>query len=92
MVIFAMGGGLSAVVRSLLNALVEAHHQAILNSLLGLLQVAGLMVAGPAFFEALRVGIDLGGGWIGLPFIIAAACGAMATAIVFIFRLPTQNR
>ena len=83
-----MGSGFAAVVRSLLNAFVEPHHQAILNSLLALLQNVGLMVAGPVFFEGLRIGINLGGGWIGLPFVMAAACGGVATAIVFVFRLP----
>lgn len=91
LVVFSLGCGFSAVVRSLLNAYVEAHHQAILNSLLALLQSVGLMIASPVFFEALRVGIDLGGGWIGLPFVLAAACGALATIFVFVFRLPREG-
>ena len=77
--------------RSLLSAFVEAHHQAILNSLLGLFQSLGVMLAGPVLFGALQVGIDMGGAWIGLPFIIAAICGACATLMVFIYRLPADR-
>ncbi|KXJ91608.1 major facilitator superfamily domain-containing protein [Microdochium bolleyi] len=88
LVVFGLAGGMAVAVRSLLNALVEPHHVGMLNTMLGLLEQVGLMVAGPLFSQALKTGIDLGGAWIGLPFLVAAAYMVVATGIVFLFRVP----
>jgi len=87
-----MGSGFNAVLRSLLNSFVESHHQAILNSLLGLLEYVGIMVASPLLFAALDKGNQLGGIWTGLPFFAATIALAAATAIVFVFRLPPGSQ
>ncbi len=83
-----MGSGFSSVVRSLLNAFIKAHHQAMLNSLLGVLQYVAVAMAAPMLSRAMQAGIAMGGAWMGLPFLVAAACAATAAVIVFLFRLP----
>ncbi len=80
------------MVRSLLNAMVESHHLAILNSLVGLIEFTGLMVAAPVLFDALHTGLKMGGLWAGLPFFITAFTLGLATLVVFAFRLPPGSR
>lgn len=90
LVIFGLAGGMAVAVRSLLNALVESHHVGMLNTSLGLLEQVGLMAAGPLFSKALKTGIELGGAWIGLPFLVAGAYMCVATGIVVLFRVPRE--
>lgn len=88
LVVFSMGGGFTSLMRSLISAFVESHHQAILNSTIGLFEFSGLMVTGPVLFGALQKGLDMGGLWIGLPFMYAAAIMGLSTAIAFAFQIP----
>ncbi|ROV93801.1 hypothetical protein VMCG_08796 [Cytospora schulzeri] len=88
LVLLAGGCGLPPLLRSLLNALVEPHHVGILNTLLGFLDTLGVMIAAPIFSQALGKGIQLGGGWIGLPFAAGACIAALATGILWAYRLP----
>lgn len=88
LVVFSLGGGYSATMRSLLNAFVEPHHLAMLNTLLGLLEFSGLMVAAPVLFGALQKGVALGGALTGLPFIISAGMCLVSTVVVAVFRIP----
>jgi len=90
LVVFGFSGGMAVAVRSLLNALVESHHVGMLNTVLGLLEQVGLMAAGPLFSKALKTGIELGGGWIGLPFLVAGAYMCIATGIVVLFKAPRE--
>lgn len=88
LVLLAGGCGLPPLLRSLLNALVEPHHVGTLNTLLAFMDTLGLMTAAPVFSQALRRGIEMGGGWIGLPFVVAACITAVATGILWVYRLP----
>lgn len=88
LVVFSLGGGYSATMHSLLNSFVEPHHLAMLNTLLGMLEVSGLMVAAPLLFGALQRGVALGGAWTGLPFMLAAGMCLVSTVIVVVFRIP----
>ncbi|KAL1894895.1 hypothetical protein Sste5346_005582 [Sporothrix stenoceras] len=90
LVVFSLGGGYSATMRSLLNAFVEPHHLAMLNTLLGLLEFSGLMVAAPVLFGALQKGVALGGAWTGLPFILSAGMCLVSTVVVVVFRIPQK--
>ena len=83
--------GMSSTLRSLLNGFVEAHHIATLNVLIALLDYAGIMVASPILFGLLKKGVELGGGWIGLPYLFAAALFLVATVIVFAFKVPAES-
>jgi len=91
LVFFALGTGLSALIRSLLNSLVEEHHVGMLNTLVGFLETTGLMVAGPVLAKSLSLGIRLGGGWIGLPFLTAMGFFVFSTFIVSVYRLPPPS-
>jgi len=87
----SLGGGISQLTRSLLNSLVEEHHLGVVNSLVAFMEMTGLMMAGPVLAKSLSIGMQWGGPWIGLPFLIAAGFLAIATAILFVFR-PSPGR
>lgn len=88
LVLLAGGCGLPPLLRSLLNALVEPHHVGLLNTVVSFLETMGVMVAAPVFSWTLRVGIELGGGWLGLPFAVGTAITCVSTAIICVYRIP----
>lgn len=91
LVLLAGGCGLPPLLRSLLNALVEPRHVGRLNTAVGFLETLGIMLAAPVFSWAMQSGIELGGGWIGLPFAAATAIACVAAVLVFGYRLPREE-
>nr|CDP23935.1 Putative protein of unknown function [Podospora anserina S mat+] len=87
---FALGSGITSVIRSLLNSLVEEHHVGTVNTLVGFMENVGMMAAGPLLAKSLSLGLELGGLWVGLPLITAGMFIATSTAILWIFRLPRR--
>ncbi|KAK3683305.1 hypothetical protein B0T22DRAFT_244719 [Podospora appendiculata] len=69
----ALGWGLFPFLRSLSTGLVEPHHVARLNSCIGVFDTAGLMVGSPLLAALFTKGIEVGGVWFGLPFLVCAA-------------------
>ncbi|KAK9777815.1 putative Major facilitator superfamily domain-containing protein [Seiridium cardinale] len=92
LVIFALSGGMLGVLRSLLSSMVEPRHMGTLNSLIAVLEMVGLMIAGPSLFWSLRLGIEWGGGWSGLPFFCAAAMLSVSTAVVSFLPIRKKQR
>lgn len=88
---FALGTGMSSIIRSLLNGMVEEHHVGTVNTLVGFMEMVGLMMAGPLLAESLSIGLNLGGAWIGLPFLTAGLFFITSTAILWSFRLPSSG-
>lgn len=89
---FALGSGMVPLIRSLLNALVEEHHVGTVNSLVGFMEMVGMTMAGPLLAESLKTGLNLGGAWIGLPFVTAGLFFVVSTTILWAFRLPNGRR
>ncbi|KAK3311005.1 major facilitator superfamily domain-containing protein [Chaetomium strumarium] len=87
----AIGSGMTALIRSLLNALVEEHHVGTVNSLVGFMEMVGGTAAGPLLAASLRTGLDLGGAWIGLPFITSGSFFMVSVTILWVFRLPNET-
>lgn len=90
LVLLAGGCGLGPLLRGLLNALVEPHHVGIMNTVVGILETAGIMVGSPVFSWSFRKGMEMGGGWIGLPFAAGTLITCGATAIVWVYRIPGE--
>ncbi|KAK0730321.1 major facilitator superfamily domain-containing protein [Lasiosphaeris hirsuta] len=88
----SLGSGMSSLVRSLMNALVEEHHVGTVNTMVSFMETAGAMIAGPLLAKSWSIGMHLGGFWIGLPFFTAGLFFTTATAILFMFRLPAGRR
>ena len=77
LVINSMGWGLFTFLRSLLTSLVEAHHVARLNTLIGVFDTVGYMIGSPLLALLFETGLELGGVWSGLPFLFCAVVVAM---------------
>jgi MFS family permease len=88
LVIFSFGSGFPALFRALICAVVEPHTLGTLNTAIAMTESLMGLVSSPALGWLLSKGIDLGGGWMGLPFMVSAALVAVVTALLFIFRLP----
>ncbi|KAJ5971438.1 MFS general substrate transporter [Penicillium vulpinum] len=85
--IYTAGSGFSTFARSLISSLTDPTMMGTLYSTLALMDTLGSLLAGPMMSWAFRWGMNLGGVWLGMPYIISAAlCGAM-TAVIFLIRL-----
>lgn len=89
LVIISLGGGYNVLIRSLLTSIVEANHVGTLYNTIAVTETVGLVIAGPLLSASFRRGLEMGGAWIGLPFIVAG--GLFVTAIVVVFSIRLQN-
>jgi hypothetical protein len=55
------------------------------------MRCTGAIVAGPLLAEAMRAGLRLGGGWIGLAFIVAGVLQVFAACVVFSVKDRTKE-
>ncbi|KAK3497675.1 major facilitator superfamily domain-containing protein [Neurospora hispaniola] len=91
MILFALGSGLGSTLRSLLNALVDEEHMGLLNSVVGWLEMVGIMVAGPVLAEGMSEGLRKGGGWVGLPFWMAGGLLTGASGLVWVVQAGGED-
>ncbi|KAJ5655118.1 MFS general substrate transporter [Penicillium lividum] len=85
--IYTTGSGFGTFARSLISSLMEPTMMGALYSTLGLMDTLGSLLAGPMMAWAFRWGMNMGGAWLGMPYLISAVlCGAM-TVIIFLIRL-----
>lgn len=78
----SLGWGLTLFLRSLMTSLVEEHHIARLNTLVGVVDTMGFMIGSPFLAWAFGKGLELGGWQTGLPFLICA--GSLGVVVIFL--------
>lgn len=61
-----------------------------LNTVVGILEAMGIMVGSPVFSWGFRKGMEMGGGWVGLPFAAGTVITAGAAVVVWGYRIPGQ--
>ncbi|KAL3467370.1 major facilitator superfamily domain-containing protein [Aspergillus heterothallicus] len=88
--LLALGWGFYSALRSVASALVSEDHVALLNTAIALVQGVGAVVAGPALAGAFGLGMRMGGGWIGLPYLVSASLVAVAGALTGVVRLDSR--
>ncbi|ODA83166.1 hypothetical protein RJ55_01677 [Drechmeria coniospora] len=86
----SLGVGFIALCRALLNAIVEPHTIATLNTTISTLETLVGLVGAPALGWLLGRGIELGGPWFGLPFLVTAICSAFVLVAVIAFKVPND--
>lgn len=69
--ITALGSGLPPLCRSLITSFVDKQHTTQLYTLIGIVEAVGGLYAGPVLAWCLSKGMELGGGWLGLPYFLA---------------------
>ncbi|KAJ4263465.1 hypothetical protein NW762_006284 [Fusarium torreyae] len=82
-----IGNSFVALSRALVTAVVEPHTVATLNTTIALTEVIMGLTA-PAMSWFLARGIELGGSWIGLPFLVATILALGTATMMFVLRLP----
>ncbi|KAK6081575.1 ATP synthase F0 [Seiridium cupressi] len=86
-ILFGLGAGYSSSVRGLLTTLTDAPHRSLVFSIMGTLDIIGTLIGGPLWPAIYHVGLGLGGLYVGLPFIVAAAMFALVFASVEVTRV-----
>ncbi|CAK7275358.1 hypothetical protein SEPCBS119000_006651 [Sporothrix epigloea] len=79
----SLGGGMYLVLRSMLTELVDPTHVALLMTASGLFLTISELISGPLLAQLFRLGLELGGVWLGLPFFASAAMLTVSAIMVF---------
>ncbi|KAL7947597.1 major facilitator superfamily domain-containing protein [Trichoderma barbatum] len=89
MVITNLGQGVSTLCRALLNAVVEPHTIAILNTTMSTMETLMGFIGSPVMGFLLSRGMELGGMWMGLPYIATTLLGFGVMVAIFLVRIPS---
>jgi MFS family permease len=92
--LMTLGSGYNLVVRSLLASTVEKNHVGTMYTVIGTIETVGILVSGPLLAITFRVGMEVDGGWLGLPYIVAGlllSLAAVTVCLVRVSRLEPQQ-
>ncbi|KAF8243213.1 hypothetical protein K440DRAFT_77325 [Wilcoxina mikolae CBS 423.85] len=89
LIVDTLGSGFGASTRSLATTMVHPSNIGKLYTSIAVFDTLGALVGGPSISLAFQWGIKLGGGWIGLPFLVLAMLSAVVTVVVFMVRLAS---
>ncbi|KAJ5697925.1 hypothetical protein N7488_011609 [Penicillium malachiteum] len=87
----SLGGGLGPLARSLANSFVSAEDISKLNTLMGIVETAGSLFAGPALAWMFEVGMKKDGLFIGLPYFGLAAAFSLCVFGLFLVHAPFEE-
>ncbi|GKT92273.1 major facilitator superfamily transporter [Colletotrichum tofieldiae] len=90
--ILALGAGWGSYVRSLCAVYVDAAHRTRLYSIISLVETAGMTYTQPMLAGLFSLGMDLGGFWIGLPYLGVAGFCMAALGLLLLVRLPPPEK
>lgn len=85
--VHTLGSGTAALVRSLMAGLVKPTEVARLFTVMSLLEIVSVLVASPLVASLYETGLKIGGGWVGLPFLVGGTLFAVATVAILALRL-----
>ena len=87
-IIYALGNGFSAAVRSLITSLVRQDQVSRLYAMLAILDTIGNLLSGPMLSQAYSWGLHRGGLWSGAAFVLVALLFVVTCFPIFLFKLP----
>lgn len=83
--LFALGNGYPPLLRSLLASIVDKRHVNTMYTIISVFESMGSIVAGPLLAASFRLGMNMDGAWIGLPFLMTGCLfGSAAVAVIAI--------
>lgn len=91
MVVQTMGAGFVFATRSLITTLVQRNQTARLYTVIEILQAVGTIIASPTMTAFFQWGLDLGGFWTGLAWMVASGFFGLVAAVVWAFRVPPSG-
>lgn len=89
--VHTLGSGTVALLPSLMAGLVQPTEVARLFTVMSLVQTVSVLVASPVMASLYRRGLRMGGGWVGLPFLVGGALFAVATGAIWALRLDRSK-
>lgn len=87
LVIFQLGCGFEFAFRGLTTELVDESHVAMLFTAQSVFMTLSEVAAGPVLAGLYRKGLDLGGFWLSMPFLVSTFLFATTTVITFVVRV-----
>ncbi|KAK0656432.1 major facilitator superfamily domain-containing protein [Cercophora newfieldiana] len=90
-VIASLGLAFTVPTRSVVTNMVEKEHLAVLYTGISVFLYGGLLVGGPAVAALFKLGMRLGGVWLGLPFLVATGCFVLCLGGVSVWRGETKG-
>ena len=84
--VFALGFAFSVTARSFLTGMVDPMHIGTVFTGVTTMLYGGLVIGSPMLAKALQWGLQLGGFWVGLPFLLAAALFTLALGAISVVR------
>ncbi|KAL6825282.1 major facilitator superfamily domain-containing protein [Trichoderma camerunense] len=89
MVITNLGMGIGTLCRALLNAVVEPHTIATLNTTMSTMETLMGFIGSPVMGWLLSRGMELGGFWMGLPYLATTLLGVCVMMAIYLVRIPS---
>jgi len=84
-----LGSGIGASLLSFMTSIIHKDEVGFLYTLLTFIGTIGGLAGTPSLQLALSKGIEIGGGWIGLPFYIATSMYVLGALVLWGLRVPT---
>ncbi|KAF9891653.1 hypothetical protein FE257_003665 [Aspergillus nanangensis] len=85
------GSGFVYLTRSLITTLVEREETARLYTIIEVLQSVGNVIASLAITTVFQIGLELGGMWIGLAWMMTSTAFAVVGVTIWLFKLPPRE-
>lgn len=92
MIVQASGAGFLFLTRALLTVLVKREETARLFTIMELLQSVGNVIASLSITKVFQIGLELGGAWIGLAWMMTSTAFALVGVSIWMFRLPPVTK
>ena len=91
-ILVTFGVGASGILHSLLSNQVEKDQVAKLFTAMTMIQLVGAMVGDPLLALSFSKGIEMGGGWLGLPYLLSGALFLIVAVPVSLARYGSERR
>jgi hypothetical protein len=90
-IVFACGAGFPAAARSLITSLVHSDEVSRLYAFLAVIETIGQLIYGPLISKTFGWGLNIGGLWNGMAFLVCALLFAVVGLPIWLVRVPTPE-
>ncbi|KAI1477123.1 MFS general substrate transporter [Daldinia eschscholtzii] len=90
LLLMALGSSFNSMTRSLMSLYVDPEHRSRLFSLVAMVEVVGSVYAQPFLAGLFAFGMNLGGGWIGLPYYGLSILITTAAILLYFVKVPNE--
>lgn len=91
LIVKTLGAGLPSLCRSLAAYHTNVQNTSKLQTVIGITETVGLLVAAPALAWMFSIGMKFGGVWMGLPYVVMSGYLFVTAAALLFVKLPTYS-